>query len=455
MNETDIVERAQDGDADAFGKLVLRHQAMVYGIAMSRLANPDLAEEAAQESFLLAWRKLPELRRPERFGPWLRVIARRTAGRARQRMHGQQAMDLQPEQLEAIFASSTSDPSHQAQVRDDLRTIRAILENLPARYREVVTMHDLLGWETAKVADDLGVSEEVVRQRLVRGRKQLRSGWEALLRSGQVAASPHATFASGIVSLIVAGVALGTGSIARAQAISAAMVGTGMACILVGFLIQWSGWLIFMGTMMGTAWIIWFRPRFYFNEEFQRRWSIICGLMSFLPFCFSAHHPAWVELLIPWIVGGVVLGMLPDLFPGSLRARRIYEAIAGVEAFGGAFSWPALCNHSRPMPTLWFLAPLSFLGIASLFWFGVGEFLLLNADTGNSRFYPGILLFGIIGTLAAAATISLTIRGIRRIRGSKSQISASTTGAPIPQRIRGVLAHLVRTKLHGYHPVSG
>jgi RNA polymerase sigma-70 factor (ECF subfamily) len=82
MNETDIVERAQDGDADAFGKLVLRHQAMVYGIAMSRLANPDLAEEAAQESFLLAWRKLPELRRPERFGPWLRVIARRTAGRA-------------------------------------------------------------------------------------------------------------------------------------------------------------------------------------------------------------------------------------------------------------------------------------------------------------------------------------------------------------------------------------
>ncbi len=74
-----LVLRAREGDRAAFGELVERFQPTVYAISLARLRNPAEAQELAQEVFLHAMRKLPQLREAECFAGWLRQITVRMA----------------------------------------------------------------------------------------------------------------------------------------------------------------------------------------------------------------------------------------------------------------------------------------------------------------------------------------------------------------------------------------
>ena len=68
---TRLVERARDGDEVAFTELVDLDGDLCYAIAFRILRDAERAQDAVQQAFLLAWRELPRLRDPERFGPWL------------------------------------------------------------------------------------------------------------------------------------------------------------------------------------------------------------------------------------------------------------------------------------------------------------------------------------------------------------------------------------------------
>jgi RNA polymerase sigma-70 factor (ECF subfamily) len=76
---TSLVELARVGDRAAYGELVERFQSTVYALALSRLRNPNEAQELAQEVFIHAMTKLPQLRDPQCFAGWLRQIAERMA----------------------------------------------------------------------------------------------------------------------------------------------------------------------------------------------------------------------------------------------------------------------------------------------------------------------------------------------------------------------------------------
>ena len=70
----DIVERAQQGDLSSFDLVILRFRDMAIGYAYSILGDFHLAEDAAQEAFVQAYRDLPKLRVPEAFPAWFRRI---------------------------------------------------------------------------------------------------------------------------------------------------------------------------------------------------------------------------------------------------------------------------------------------------------------------------------------------------------------------------------------------
>src|SRR5438132_205432 len=76
---TDLVLKAQAGDRSAYGELVERFQPTVYAVALARLRNPTEAQELAQEVFLHAMKKLPQLRDAQCFAGWLRQITVRMA----------------------------------------------------------------------------------------------------------------------------------------------------------------------------------------------------------------------------------------------------------------------------------------------------------------------------------------------------------------------------------------
>jgi RNA polymerase sigma-70 factor (ECF subfamily) len=76
---TVLVERAKTGDRAAYGELVTRFQGSVYAMALARVRNPREAQELAQDVFVHAMRKLPQLRDPRCFAGWLRRITARMA----------------------------------------------------------------------------------------------------------------------------------------------------------------------------------------------------------------------------------------------------------------------------------------------------------------------------------------------------------------------------------------
>src|SRR6185312_12827775 len=70
----ELVERARDGDRDAFAALVQLTSDRMYSIATRILRDADLAEDALQGAFITAWKSLPTLRDPARFEAWLRRL---------------------------------------------------------------------------------------------------------------------------------------------------------------------------------------------------------------------------------------------------------------------------------------------------------------------------------------------------------------------------------------------
>src|SRR5712671_3973800 len=70
----ELVVRAQSGDLEAFGQLVHHTQSQAYGAAMGVLRDSSLAQDAAQDGYLRAFRHIGELQNPELFAGWLRRI---------------------------------------------------------------------------------------------------------------------------------------------------------------------------------------------------------------------------------------------------------------------------------------------------------------------------------------------------------------------------------------------
>ncbi len=157
--------QAHDVDLGSFSELVMAHQGQVFAVAYGVLGDRALAEEIAQETFLVGWSKLSAVARAEPRAAWLCGIARNLARNARRRRFREQTpLDV------------TTEPSVLERMEDRERElrVRAALARLPERYREPLVLFYVEGESVERVADALAISQELVRQRLRRGREQVR-----------------------------------------------------------------------------------------------------------------------------------------------------------------------------------------------------------------------------------------------------------------------------------------
>ncbi len=118
---------AQAGDRLAFGQLVERYERAVYNTALRRLGNHAEAQELAQEVFVQALRKLPQLREPAAFGGWLRAITTRMA--INRVTRGGHVTAAEPEMLEATCVE-TETPLERALTHERNGQVRAGLGRL-------------------------------------------------------------------------------------------------------------------------------------------------------------------------------------------------------------------------------------------------------------------------------------------------------------------------------------
>jgi RNA polymerase sigma-70 factor (ECF subfamily) len=167
--ETNLAAAARNGDAESFSRLCERHYPALVAIAYAQLADRGLAEDAAQEALLIAYRDIAKLKNAARFLPWLVAICRNTAidmakARARERQAGIE--DGGP-----VSAASRHE-------RDAVAVVRGIILRLRPALRDVILLRYYSEMCYEQMAALLGVSEEAVNGQLRRARKIIRRQWQ-------------------------------------------------------------------------------------------------------------------------------------------------------------------------------------------------------------------------------------------------------------------------------------
>jgi RNA polymerase sigma-70 factor (ECF subfamily) len=162
-DEPRLIAACSKGDNDAFAELVRRHQQRVFRLAGRFFRSREDIEEAAQETFLTAWRKLDTYKARAPFEHWLtRVCLNCCYALLRKRKGAETQLD---EKMEV--AAHGGDPDAAMEVENLLRLLR------PAD-RFILLMLEGEGWSVAEIADRLGWSEVNVKVRAHRARKRLR-----------------------------------------------------------------------------------------------------------------------------------------------------------------------------------------------------------------------------------------------------------------------------------------
>jgi RNA polymerase sigma-70 factor (ECF subfamily) len=146
VSDADLVTRARQGDPAAFGELVDRHRAAVYRAALAALGSHADAEDAAQDAFLLAYRRLDSFRGDASFKTWLLTIAWHQAiNRRRSLMRTWRLMvaprpDEEGESMMARVAAAGPTPEQTATAQQLRRDIRDAIRALPPKLRDALLL---------------------------------------------------------------------------------------------------------------------------------------------------------------------------------------------------------------------------------------------------------------------------------------------------------------------------
>ena len=165
---TALVQRARDGDEDAFTQLVDLDGDRCYAIAFRILRDVDRAKDAVQQAFLLAWRELPRLRDPERFEVWFyRLLVNACYEEARRHRRWTTRVRVLP--MEGPIAP---DPIVSV---DDRDALERAFQRLSPEHRAVFVMHHYAGLPLAAIAEVVGVPVGTVKSRLHNAIRNLRA----------------------------------------------------------------------------------------------------------------------------------------------------------------------------------------------------------------------------------------------------------------------------------------
>jgi RNA polymerase sigma-70 factor (ECF subfamily) len=165
----ETVLRAQEGDREALGQLMVRYEGAVYAIALRRLNNHAEAEELSQEVFVQAMEKLCQLRQPECFGGWIRSIAKRMAiNRAVRRSP---LLSSQPDELDNCAEERT--PLVSALASEERSQVRAGMRRLRKLDRQTLEAFYVQGRSLAEMSNAFESPVGTIKRRLHVARKRL------------------------------------------------------------------------------------------------------------------------------------------------------------------------------------------------------------------------------------------------------------------------------------------
>ena len=177
-----LVQRTVAGDQRAYGLLVVKYQRRIQRLIARMVRDVDLVEDIAQESFIRAYRALPQFRGDAQFYTWLYRIAVNTAKKAlmdlkRDPLVTQSALRSGDDEDETFSHESTltssETPEAALQAKEIANAVNGAIEALPEELRQAVTLREIegLSYEEISVAMDCPIG--TVRSRIFRAREAI------------------------------------------------------------------------------------------------------------------------------------------------------------------------------------------------------------------------------------------------------------------------------------------
>ncbi|HET6821687.1 MAG TPA: sigma-70 family RNA polymerase sigma factor [Anaerolineales bacterium] len=177
VNETELVFRAKNGEQNAFSELVCIHAQGVRNVIYRMYGNTQIAEDAAQETFIQAWLHLPSFRPQTSLRNWLYRIAINAATdmlRKEKRILPNSLEDMQ-------LRDSQPGPEAIAFQEEQATLVKKAVLSLPDACRAVLVLREYEGLSYQEIADTLNIPVGTVMSRLNYARKLLKEKLERKL----------------------------------------------------------------------------------------------------------------------------------------------------------------------------------------------------------------------------------------------------------------------------------
>lgn len=163
--DDEVIVSILGGDTEAFAELVRRYQRTACAVAASVLGDRHLAEDAAQEAFVVAFQHLADLNDHSAFPSWLIQISRRQALRLNTKRMPEQPLEGHTEPVT---------PGNDARLNEDALALLDRVMRLPEHERTVTMLHHFDGHSVQAVADMTGRPLGTVTKQLSRAYERLR-----------------------------------------------------------------------------------------------------------------------------------------------------------------------------------------------------------------------------------------------------------------------------------------
>lgn len=161
------VAAAARGDVAALARIVGAHHDDMARICFVICGDADLAQDAVQAAWPIAWRRLGTLRDPDRLRPWLMAVAANEARQLLRRQRRHQVVEIDV----ADVGTDRFDPGARTAFTD----LAAALRRLNAEDRALLALRHVAGYDATEIGRELGISPSGVRSRLARLTARLRT----------------------------------------------------------------------------------------------------------------------------------------------------------------------------------------------------------------------------------------------------------------------------------------
>ena len=172
-----LVELALAEDKDAFGEIVKRWERKIFALCFGMLGREEDARDAAQETFISAYRNLNNFRGEAKVSSWLHRIAvnQCLTRQRRAKVRGEQSLENENETAEnAFFSPLSKSPSRLAEQKERVEMIRRAVNALPTDLKQVIVMKEFEEMTFQEISEILDLPLSTVKSRLYTALKQLR-----------------------------------------------------------------------------------------------------------------------------------------------------------------------------------------------------------------------------------------------------------------------------------------